>query len=443
MRRVPAMLASCCISLFAGCDDDPIRVQPGDTDLELIASGLTSPVSLSEPPDGTGRLFVADQAGLVRIITADGALLDEPFLDLRSRMVALRPGYDERGLLGLAFHPSFATNGRFYVYYSAALQPGAPADFDHTSHVSEFRASAGDPSRADAGSERIVLRVDQPQSNHNAGTVAFGPDGMLYISLGDGGGADDVGVGHVDDWYEVNGGGNGQDITQNLLGSILRVDVDGGDPYGIPADNPFVGSEGLDEIWAFGFRNPYRFSFDPGGSNALLVGDAGQDLWEEVSIVGRGGNYGWNVREATYCFSTADPETSLPSCPDVDPNGNELIDPVIEFRNAKNDPGGIGLVVVAGHVYRGRTVPALNGMYVFGAWSTSFQEPDGTVLVAQPTTGPGLWTFEPLDLESFPDGRVNRYVLGLGQDLDGEIYVLTSTSSGPAGTTGEVFRITS
>ncbi len=133
-------------------------------------------------------------------------------------------------------------------------------------------------------------------------------DDNLYISLGDGGNRDDEGIGHVDDWYDKNAGGNGQDITQNLLGSILRIDVDGGEPYGIPADNPFVGKDGLDEIYAYGFRNPYRFSFDMGGYHSLFVGDAGQELWEEISMVEKGGNYGWNVKEGTHCFDAANPE---------------------------------------------------------------------------------------------------------------------------------------
>src|ERR671919_810397 len=261
---------------------------PMDVDLELIADGLTSPVTLMEAPDGTGRLFVVDQAGLIRVITPSGVLLPEPFLDVRDRMVALQAGFDERGLLGLAFHPDYASNGRFFVYYSAPLREGGPAGFNHTSHISEFTVS-GDPDRADPASERILLQVDEPQFNHNAGSLQFGPeDEYLYISFGDGGGANDVGLGHVADWYAENGGGNGQDVTQNLLGSILRIDVDSGSPYGIPPDNPFVGTPGLDEVWAYGFRNPYRMSFDRGGSRQLFVGDVGQLRWEEVSIVTAG-----------------------------------------------------------------------------------------------------------------------------------------------------------
>ena len=295
-----------------------------------------------------------------------------PFLDVRARMVALMPDYDERGLLGLAFHPRYAVNGRFFVYYSAPLRAGAPAGYDHTARISEFRVSAANPNRADPASERVLLEVDKPQFNHNGGTVAFGPrDGYLYISLGDGGGADDVGLGHVEDWYAANEGGNGQDIQHNLLGDILRIDVDRGAPYAIPAENPFTGTpgcaDGCDETWAYGFRNPYRFSFDMGGSRDLFVGDSGQNLWEEVSIAVNGGNFGWNVKEGAHCFSTADPEETPDECPDrvgaPHPRaGDPLIDPVIEYQNEHNPlGGGLGHVIVGGHVYRGDALPQFSG----------------------------------------------------------------------------------
>jgi glucose/arabinose dehydrogenase len=246
----------------------------------------------------------------------------------------MRQTYDERGLLGLAFHPAYAQNGRFFVYYSAPLREGAPQDFDHTSRISEFSVSSQNPDRADSGSERIMLEVDQPQSNHNGGTLLFGPqDGFLYISLGDGGAHNDAAPGHVEDWYEFNAGGNGQDVTQNLLGSILRIDVNTGGPYGIPQDNPFVGREGLDEIYAYGLRNPYRMSFDRAGEYGLFAVDAGEHLWEEISSIVKGGNYGWNVKEGTHCFDAANPTEPPEQCPNiVGPNhpdqGKALIDPV-------------------------------------------------------------------------------------------------------------------
>jgi glucose/arabinose dehydrogenase len=409
---------------------------PFTAGLRQVAAGLTSPVALIEPPDGSRRLFIVDQIGLIRVLLPDGQLLAEPFLDVRDRLVTLMPNFDERGLLGLAFHPGYAENGRFFVFYSAPLRDGAPAGWNCTSHVSEFLVSS-DPNRADPDSERILLQVDKPQFNHNAGTVVFGPDGKLYISLGDGGGANDVGLGHVEDWYADNAGGNGQDITDNLLGSILRIDVDAGAPYAIPTDNPFVGKDGLDEIWAYGFRNPYRISFD---GNRLFAGDAGQVLWEEVSLVVKGGNYGWNVKEGTHCFDAEDPGVSPAECPSFAPGGVPLRDPIIEYANARNPIGGIGLVVVGGHVYRGGELPQLRGRYVFGDWSRSFSQPDGTLLVASSRKS-GLWQIQEIQVQSRPDGRLGHFILGFGRDLRGEVYVLTTDSVGPSGNTGKVYRL--
>ncbi|HEU4558516.1 MAG TPA: PQQ-dependent sugar dehydrogenase, partial [Longimicrobium sp.] len=215
--------------------------------VEVVASGLVSPIQLVQPPGNDPRRFVVDQIGVVRVLNADGTLQAAPWLDVRSRLIPLNVNGDERGLLSLAFHPSFASNGRFYVFYSAPLRSGGPAGFNHTNVISEFREVGGTVSLA---TERVILAVDHPQPNHNGGTVAFGPDGYLYISLGDGGAGNDVGLGHVDDWYAANAGGNGQDVEQNLLGSILRIDVDRGNPYAVPGDNPFVNKPGMDEVWA-------------------------------------------------------------------------------------------------------------------------------------------------------------------------------------------------
>jgi glucose/arabinose dehydrogenase len=417
--------------------------EPPAVGLQTIADGLTSPVTLTSPGDGSGRLFVADQVGLIRVLMPDGTLRPEPFLDLRSRMVALMPGFDERGLLGLAFHPQYAANGRLFVYYSAPLRAGAPAGFNHTGHISEFRVSA-DPNRADPASERILLQVDEPQFNHNGGTLLFGPtDGDLYISLGDGGGANDVGLGHVADWYADNAGGNGQDVTENLLGSILRIDVDSGSPYGIPPGNPFVGTPGLDEVWAYGFRNPYRMSFDRGGSRQLFVGDVGQLRWEEVSIVTAGGNYGWNVKEATHCFDAENPTQEPATCPDIvgpghPRTGDPLIDPIIEYPQARL--GGPGVAVVGGHVYRGSALPQFRGRYLFGDWSRGFAQPDGSLFVAKPRER-GLWQMLELRVATSPTGRLNARLLGFGEDAAGELYALTTNNTGPTGTTGRVLKL--
>ncbi len=414
---------------------------PNTAQLSQVAEGLTQPVALAEAPDGSGRLFIVDQSGLIRVITPDGKLQPTPFLDLRDKIVTLNPGYDERGVLGLAFHPNYATNGRFFVYYSAPLRAGAPAGWNHTAQIAEFKVSTGDPLTADKSSEKVLLYIDKPQSNHNGGTLGFGPtDHFLYISIGDGGGGDDNRAGHVEDWYAKNTGGNGQDITQNLLGNILRIDVDGAAPYAVPADNPFVNKEGLDEIYAYGFRNPYRFSFDMADDHRLFVGDAGQELWEEISIVTKGGNYGWNVKEGTHCFDTSNPDTSLANCPSTDPAGIPLIDPVIELKNAKQ-PGGLGYVIIGGYVYRSQVLPQFNKRYIFGTWSVTLGAPDGLVFVATPRSS-GLWNYEEIKFDNTPTGRLKHYLLGFGQDSKGEVYLLASDALGPTGNSGKVFKLT-
>lgn len=412
-------------------------------DLEQVADNFVSPIGVVAVPDNSGRLVVIDQIGTLWVIDADGNKLPTPFIDLTSRMTTLNPNFDERGLLGLAFHPDYTSNGRFFVYYNAPRRAGGPTPttlWNNLARFSEFRVSSGDPNLADAGSERVILEIDDPQSNHNGGTLAFGPDGYLYISIGDGGGANDTAPGHVADWYLPNAGGNGQDVEANLWGSILRIDIDNGVPYGIPADNPFVGRAGMDEIYAYGFRNPYRMSFDMSGGNKLYVGDAGQVLYEEVDVVVKGGNYGWNVKEGTHCFNAASPLTPFMSCPSNDTLGNPLIDPVIEMNNAQNPAGGIKtLTVIGGNVYRGNSIPGFNGKYIFGSFSKAGGPPTGELFMAQPA-GPGLWPFQEITLKSYPD-HLGQFVKGFGQDLSGEIYVATSTMLGPAGTTGKVYKL--
>lgn len=408
--------------------------------LQLIAEDMVSPVGLVAGPDESHRLFVIDQVGIVWTINGSGTKLDEPFLDIRDQLISLNPGYDERGLLGLAFHPEFAQNGRVFAYYTAPPNPGGPEPgetWNNISRISEFKVSDPGANQVD-GSERIILEIDQPQGNHEGGTIAFGPDGYLYISIGDGGGAHDIGPGHVEDWYEVNEGGNGQNVEANLLGKILRIDVNGANPYAIPQDNPFVGEAGMDEIYAYGFRNPFRFSFDMRGSQKLYVGDAGQHLWEEISVVEKGGNYGWNVKEGTHCFSTDNPREVLESCPDVDVLGNRLIDPVIEMRNSGNPLGGETVTIIGGYVYRGNSIPGLQGKYVFGSFSHDFG-PTGEIFVSNPA-GPGLWSFQEILLENNADD-IGHYLKGFGQDLEGEIYVAASAVLGPSGDTGKIFKL--
>ncbi|MDO6388518.1 PQQ-dependent sugar dehydrogenase [Pontibacter sp. BT731] len=410
--------------------------------LQVVADGFVSPIGLVAAPDESKRLFVIDQIGKIWIIDADGNTLPEPFLNLSDKMVSLNPSYDERGLLGLAFHPQYATNGRLFVYYTAPPRSGGPvpdASWDNISRIAEYRTSHANPNQADRNTEIIILEEDQPQANHEGGTIAFGPDGYLYISIGDGGGANDVGPGHVEDWYPVNAGGNGQDIEANLLGNILRIDVNSGSPYSIPSDNPFVSKPGLDEIYAYGFRNPFRFSFDMGGSRQLFVGDAGQNLWEEISIVEKGGNYGWNVKEGTHCFNAANPLQVLTSCPSVDALGNKLIDPVIELKNWLNPTGGRATTIIGGEVYRGKTIPGFHGRYIFGTFSQTPTSADGELFIAQPA-GPHLWSFQEIHVDGSQED-IGYYLRGFGKDLEGEVYVTASSVLGPIGNTGKVLKL--
>ncbi len=422
------------------------NTDPGLPRLVRVADGFVAPVFLTHPGDDTGRLFVVDQVGTVRVIDADGSLLDEPFLDVRDRMVEIGIDFgngvvfDERGLLSLAFHPDYAANGRLFVVYNAPADDGEEG-VNSVLTLSEFAVSDDDPNQADPDSERVILEIDKPQFNHNGGQIAFGPDGYLYMGTGDGGGANDTDEGHTPEL------GNGQDRSQ-LLGKILRIDIDGDEPYEIPADNPLVGAESARaELWAWGLRNPWRFSFDDDGN--LLVADVGQDRLEEVNIVTGGGNYGWNIREGDDCFDPQNPTMPPDECPATGASGEALIDPIIVYPHPsvltdeqEADDVPAGLAVVGGYVYRGAARPELVGDYIFADWSSVFTTPDGFLLAASRQTAVAdEWTVRRLAVEDHPDGRIGRFILGFGEDADGEIYVCTSDNVGPTGTTGGVFRI--
>ncbi len=452
MQRVRVMLCglivpAAMVGWSAGCNQTPPQTPPDTQDpptsriaLQVVAEGLTSPLAMAVPDDGTQRLFIVDQVGLIRIVNSDGTLQSAPFLDVADRMppIGIDFGggfiYDERGLLGLAFHPQYASNGRFYAYYNTPRQPGDPQEADSRVRLSEFRVSAADPNQADPGSERVLFEVVKPQFNHNGGQLAFGPDGFLYVSLGDGGGADDTDFGHNPDI------GNGQDLG-TLLGKILRIDVDGGLPYAVPPDNPFVNTAGArSEIWALGFRNPWRFSFDPGGARRLFTADAGQELFEEVSIVQRGGNYGWRIREGFHCFDPQNPTAPPGQCPATGRGGEPLVDPIIEYPHAQADGRPVGIAVIGGFVYRGSAISGLAGEYIFGDFSTSFGAADGSIFAAREMPD-GTWERRELEVAGRSGGRIERFVLGMGQDEDGEVYVLTTANLAPSGQTGQVYRI--
>ncbi len=407
--------------------------------LQTVTSGeLVAPVGLTNAGDGSNRLFVIDQNGQIQIIQG-GTVLPTPFLDIDSKVVSDRPGFDERGLLGLAFHPDFNTGsaageGKFYVYYSA-VSPEAPGTtgnpIDHRSIIAEYMVSSPGSNIADPNSERILLTFNQPQFNHDAGQLAFGPDGMLYISTGDGGSSNDNNAGHTGgDATQPSGVlGNAQDRT-NLLGKVLRIDVDGtsgpGGQYGIPADNPFVGVGGgvREEIYAYGLRNPWRFSFDdgPGGTNRLFLADVGQGEVEEVNIIESGKNYGWRIREGSSIFDgTVSPNPVVP-----------LIDPIAEYTRAGLGPSTglpeIGIATVGGFVYRGSELPDLVGKYIFGDWSTGFVPGNGTLLGLEETS-PGNFDLSVLDVVG--GNPIGLYITAFGEDEFGELYVVAKSALAP------------
>jgi glucose/arabinose dehydrogenase len=315
-------------------------------------------------------MFVVEQAGRIRI-AENGRLLQAPFLDISDRVDS---NGNEQGLLGLAFHPRYAENGLFYVNYTDTSKHDVIARF----HVS------GDPERADAASEAILISVDDPYPNHNGGVLVFGPDGYLYAGLGDGGGAGDP-------------LGSGQN-TDSLLGKILRLDVDHGSPYAIPADNPFTHGGGLPEVWAYGLRNPWRISFDR-GTGDLYIADVGQDLWEEVDFLKAGSpggpDFGWNYREGLHRFS-GNPPPSL-----------HLTDPVVEYSHLEG-----GCSITGGFVYRGQ-MPEWDGIYLYGDFCSG---KIWGLIHSTDASGGTRWQSEPLFSSGFN-------ITTFGQDPAGGIYV--------------------
>jgi glucose/arabinose dehydrogenase len=402
--------------------------------LKLFAEGFTSPTALTPLNDGKGTLLLADQVGLVHLVTASGIVRGQPFLSLSHRMAKLNLGFEERGLLGIAAHPKFKENGKIYVYYSAPLRASAPSDWNHTSRISEFTVMDNDSERIDINSEKVLLSIDQPYFNHNAGSIAFGPeDGYLYIAVGDGGNANGRGIGHS----EI---GNSQDLS-NMLGKILRIDVDQGDLYGIPADNPFQGANVKSEIYAIGLRNPWRISFDRGGEHALFAADIGQNLYEEVNIITKGANYGWNVREGFHCFNPEKPTETPENCPDKDIRGHAFTDPILEYKNVKafrNAPDAYGISITGGYVYRGKSIEGLVGKYIFADWSRNWAMPDGVILVGSNSAN-GQWSLEALELGE--QGKVGSYIVAFGEDAKGELYVLTNATNGLMNRKGKIYKI--
>jgi glucose/arabinose dehydrogenase len=430
-RRLTTVLVSLLVlGLWAGSASAQVQVK-----LQPFADGLVHPLVMLNPPDGSKRLFIAEQSGTIQIVMPDGKLRPTPFIDLSKKMVKLDWEFDERGLLGLAFHPKFKDNGKFYVVYTAPVRTDAARRprllFCCTNYLSEFQVSKADPNKADLSTERIVYFWDKPQFNHNGGELLFGPDdGYLYVSIGDGGWANDVAIGHTPKI------GNGQDLKTNL-GKIVRIDVDSGTPYSVPKDNPFVGrTDALPEIWAYGLRNVWRMSFDAGGKHELFGADVGQNMWESVKVIQKGGNHGWNRIEGSHCFNPDDP--SNPNLPQTcDKTG--LLMPAIEYGNTNVMKDGKGLSITGGFVYRGKAIPSLVGSYVFGDWSKSFSEPQGLLLVARPPSQAGsMWTIEDVQVTNM---NFHSYVLGFAQDEDRELYVLVSDNTAPGRANDRIYKI--
>lgn len=432
------------------------RIRKGRQKIQLttVATGLAAPVWATAAPGVDPKfLFTVDQAGtLWRIDVTTGN--KSVFLDLSARLIPLGvfgPGtYDERGFLGVAFDPSYASNGLLYTYTSepatptpdfSTMPPGNPPDCQ--SVVLEWHApNPTDPGTVvDPGSARELLRVDKPQFNHNAGGLAFGADGLFYVSLGDGGGADDQdGQPFIGGPTVGHGTGNGQNLGV-VLGKILRIDPHGSNSangqYGIPASNPFVSMPGaLGEIWAYGFRNPFRFSFDS-ATHALYVGDVGQNSVEEVDVVSGGGNYGWKLKEGKFFFHDNGPGAGFV---DRDDPGvpKSLIDPVAEYDHDE------GIAVIGGFVYRGTKFPRLVGHYVFGEFAKTFAN-DGRLfyLARKDVFVPGhkLRRSRIAEFRLVGQDVLGLSLLGIGQDAVGDIYVLGNTTAAPFGTTGVVLRI--
>lgn len=383
--RLPRLLACAGLSLASGsasaCSGDGPVGPPAGTGARLqeVVTGLSVPLYLTAPA-GDARLFIVEKTGGIRIVK-DGALLPDPFLDLSAQVSS----GSEQGLLGLAFDPEYATNGRFVVHYT---------DLAGNTALSRFQVSA-DPDRADPASEQLILTAAQPASNHNGGQVAFGPDGFLYLGLGDGGSSGDP-------------EGRGQDLS-DLLGSILRVDLRAGDPYTVPADNPFAGNPNArPEVWSYGLRNPWRFSFDR-ATGDLYIADVGETQVEEIDVstpadgAGRGVNYGWSIMEGSQCFRGS-------GC---DRTGLTL--PVLEYSHQE------GCSVTGGYVYRGSSIPELQGHYFYAdfcqGWVRSFRYTGGAVT----------------DEASWPTLSPGGPIVSFGEDSAGELYILQAG--------GGVFRI--
>lgn len=365
--------------------------------LKTVAEKLVSPVGMAFPDDNSDRKFVIEQRGFIYIIDKNNLLLENPFLDLKNKISKLSSNYDERGLLGIAFHPKYKENGRFFVYYSSSLPQN---ENDHIGVLSEFKANPKDANKS-LLEETVILTIPQPEWNHNGGQILFDKQGFLLLGLGDGGSGGDP-HGKI---------GNGQNIN-TLLGKIIRIDIDKF-PYQSPADNPFINKDGADEIYAYGLRNPWRFSIDK-LTNRLFCGDVGQNKYEEINIIEKGKNYGWRTMEGFHCFD-----------PDKNCLTKDLVLPISEYNHSE------GASVTGGYVYRGKKYPKMYGKYIFADWRG--------VIFALTEMPDKTWKRDVLntDFSGFKNLNINSF----GEDSDGELYLLVQDLDGPFQTTGKVLKI--
>lgn len=388
----------CLLSYHVFSRTNPVKksIDPAPITLRVdeFANNLQAPTAIAFPANGD--VWITEQTGKIRVIK-NGRLSDMPLLDMHSKLIKLTNGYDERGLLGIAIHPQFKSNKKFYLFYSTTSTQKS----DHTGVLAEYKLPANS-NQVDPNSGRIVLTIEEPEPNHNGGCIQFGPDGYLYLSFGDGGGQHD----------KHGEFGNGQKMD-TWLGKILRVDVNTNSGYTVPKNNPFVGKTNVKpEIWAYGFRNPYRFSFDK-ASGQLFAGDVGQDTWEEVDIVNKGANYGWRLMEGTHCHNPAT------GC---DTKGITM--PIAEYNHRE------GNSVIGGYVYNGQQLPVLKSKYLFADWT-------GKVYYLQKA---GVeWQRGKVTVQNFPE---NAKITGFGEDPAGELYVLTNPDTGPDNTKGTVYKFT-
>lgn len=373
-------------------DQDDLR--PITIGVKKIADQLHSPTDMASP--GNNILWITEQTGYVRIIR-NGKLETEPLLDVTGKMRKINGGYEERGLLGITLHPQFKANGKFYVFYTGPSKEKS----NHKEVVAEYKYSF-ETGRVDTASNREIITIEHPEGNHNGGCIKFGPDGYLYVASGDGGGQGD----------KHGEFGNGQKMDTRL-GKILRIDVNTASGFGVPKDNPFVGrNDAYPEIWAYGFRNPYRFSFDR-VSGELFAGDVGQDLWEEIDIVKKGANYGWKIAEGNHCYT---PNTGC------DLKGITM--PINDYSHK------VGVSVIGGFVYQGLQIPLLKKDYVFADWT-------GPLFYLKKVQN--KWLRGRIKFTNIPD---NLKILGFGEDQSGELYILTNTDTGPENTTGGLYQLT-